>query len=259
MTSRPLLSLILIAPLALFLIALFYTPLALLAYRAFWSHEGLDLTAPIEVLTNPTYISILLFSCEVALITTFCTFLIAYPVALYVSLYSRGFERVALIMLLVTPFWIDVLLRTWSLKSLLYLIGIREGYLAMIIGMIYDYLPFMFIPLAISLMRISESVIEAAKTLGAKPHQVLMKVIVPNSTSGIVVGCLLVFLMSYTEVVIPPLLGGVVGTTVGVAIYRLILEADRWAEGAVLALLVTALGIFVAAATWKLSERTRAL
>ncbi|MEM1873106.1 MAG: ABC transporter permease [Acidilobaceae archaeon] len=249
------LSLVLGVPLALFLLLFFYTPLVVLAYTVFRVQEGSKPPPPIDVITNPTYLSVLAFSGEVALITTICTLLVAYPVALYVGLYSRGLERIALVVLLVTPFWIDVLLRTWSLRTLLYSIGIREGYLAMIIGMVYDYLPFMFIPLAISLMRVPPNVLDAARTLGARPHQVLARVVLPLSAPGVAVGSLLVFLMSYTEIVIPSLLGGVTGATVGVAIYRLFLEADLWNEGATLALVATALGVTVAVLTRRAAER----
>jgi spermidine/putrescine transport system permease protein len=237
-----------IAPLVLTLATLFYAPTLALVYYSFYDRFRGALTVEfyLDVLLNPLYANVIIYSLNIAVITVLATLALTLPVAAYMTLYSRGLERVVLLVVFTTPFWIDFLLRAWALKSLLYMLGVREGFLALILGMIYDYIPFMLLPIYASLARMPPNIVYAARTLGAGALDLWARIIVPYALPGILVGSTLVLLMSLTELVIPTLLGGVRGFTLGPLIYTLILAGDEWGRGAALAIIVTVLSVLTA-------------
>ena len=234
-------------PMAVFLAAFFYAPFAILAYQSLQGPGGgLTLSNYAAVLRDPTYLRVALSSAAIALETAAATLALALPAAYYVARQAGRGEKALLLALLLTPFWVDVLLRSFAMKSIIYTLGMREGYAAMMMGMVYEYLPVMFLPLYASLERIPESAIAAARTLGAGRRDVVLRVIIPLSLPGIVAGFLLVALMAMTEFVIPALLGGTSGFTIGSLIYYFFLSGGMWGVGAALATLVT-LGLTAAA------------
>lgn len=146
----------------------------------------------------------LLYSIVIAILTTGICLLIAYPVAYILA--KGGVKRSkAFLMLFVVPMWINFTLRITALKEILTLI---EGNLAYypffntILCMVYDFLPFMILPLYNSLEKIDKSLVEAAKDLGATRWHVLFRVILPLSVPGIVSGVTMVFLPSMTNYVV---------------------------------------------------------
>jgi len=217
--------------------------LLIIAYYSFYdrSHGVLTINNYIEALTNPVYLSVILYSAQVAMLTTIITLLVAFPIAIYLMMYAGSLERSVLLAVLITPFWIDFLLRAWAMKNMLYAIGIGEGYLAMMLGMVYDFLPYMLVPLYLSLSRLSKDQIDAARSLGASAVMMFRDLIVPYAVPGITAGMILVFFMSLSEFIIPSLLGGVQGFTMGSLIYNLILAGDRWELGSAIALMVSAI------------------
>lgn len=228
-------------PLILFLLAFFYAPLAVLAYYSIVEEDGgYGLDNYIELFRDPAYLKVVLYSVAIAGQTTLATLLLSLPAAYYIAIHSRGPEKAALLVAMVTPFWIDFLLRALAIKNIMYLLDIREGYASMMAGMVYDYLPYMFLPVYASLSGIRESLLQAARALGAGPLHVATKIILPLALPGIVAGSILVFLMSMTEYVIPALLGGTQGFTIGTLIYYLFLSGDKWGQGSALTLLITA-------------------
>ncbi|MCE4603160.1 MAG: ABC transporter permease [Desulfurococcales archaeon] len=227
-------------PLILFLLAFFYVPLAVLAYYSIVEEDGsYGLSNYLELLQDPAYLRVILYSIVIAGQTTIATLLLSLPAAYYIAVHSRGLEKAALLVAMITPFWIDFLLRALAIKNLMYLLDIREGYTSMMAGMIYDYLPYMFLPVYASLAGIRGSLLQAARILGATPIHVATKIILPLALPGIVAGSILVFLMSMTEYVIPALLGGTQGFTVGTLIYYLFLSGDKWGQGSALTLIIT--------------------
>jgi spermidine/putrescine transport system permease protein len=234
-------------PMALFLAAFFYAPFAILAYQSLEGPGGrLTLSNYAAILRDPTYLRVTLSSIALAVETALATLALALPAAYYIARRAGRGEKGLLLALLLTPFWVDVLLRSFAMKSIIYTLGLREGYAAMMLGMVYEYLPIMFLPLYASLERIPDSALEAARTLGAGRRELALRVILPLALPGVVAGFLLVALMAMTEFVIPALLGGPSGFTVGSLIYYFFLSGGMWGVGAAMATLVT-VGLTLAA------------
>ncbi|HQR49075.1 MAG TPA: ABC transporter permease subunit [Steroidobacteraceae bacterium] len=162
-------------------------------------------------------------SIKVAGISTLLCLLIGYPIA-YAIARSTPSTRNVLMLMVVLPFWTSFLLRVYAwigilknnglLNNLLIWLGvideplvILQTDLAVYIGIVYSYLPFMILPLYANLEKMDLTLLEAAADLGCKPWQAFYKVTVPLSTPGIIAGCLLVFIPAVGEFVIPSLLG----------------------------------------------------
>lgn len=165
-----------------------------------------------------------LSSIKIATISTFLTLLIGYPLA-YSMIKATPKWRFILLMLIILPFWTSFLIRVYAwigiLKNegllnsaLLYLGVINEPLIilntniAVYIGIVYSYLPFMVLPLYANLEKMDLSLLEAAQDLGCKPIKAFWAITLPLSVPGIVAGCFLVFIPAVGEFVIPDLLGG---------------------------------------------------
>lgn len=162
-------------------------------------------------------------SIKVAGISTVFCLLIGYPIAYAIARSSQSARNVLMLMV-VLPFWTSFLLRVYAwigilknnglLNNLLIWLGvideplvILQTDLAVYIGIVYSYLPFMILPLYANLEKMDLTLLEAAADLGCKPWQAFYKVTVPLSMPGIIAGCLLVFIPAVGEFVIPSLLG----------------------------------------------------
>ncbi len=165
-----------------------------------------------------------LSSVTIAAISTLLTLLIGYPIA-YGMARSPKSLRPTLLMLIILPFWTSFLIRVYAwigilkneglLNQLLMTLGlineplvILNTNIAVYIGIVYSYLPFLVLPLYASLERLDESLLEAAEDLGCPPWIAFWKITVPLSLPGIIAGCFLVFIPAVGEFVIPDLLGG---------------------------------------------------
>lgn len=163
-------------------------------------------------------------SLKIALISTILTLLVGYPIA-YAMARAPVQWRTTLLMLIILPFWTSFLIRVYAwigilkkeglLNLLLLKIGlisepltILNTNIAVYIGIVYSYLPFMVLPLYATLEKMDISLLEAASDLGCRPFEAFWKVTVPISTPGIIAGCFLVFIPAVGEFVIPDLLGG---------------------------------------------------
>lgn len=237
-------------PMLLFLLAFFYAPLV---YVVFYSLTTSDdpLSAYVEALARPEYLGVTIYSAVNALIVAAASTLLAAPAAYYVA--SLGDPRVKAMILavLVAPFWVDVLLRTLSLKALLLLAGVGEGYLPMMIGLVYEYIPISLITGYVAFTRTPGSLVEAARTLGATPIQAAIRVVVPLASPWLAAGAAMVFLMALTDYVVPGLLGGTQGFTIGTLLYYLFLAGDRWDVGSALASMLTLATVLGAAIAFK--------
>ncbi|CCG40962.1 ABC transporter permease subunit [Magnetospirillum molischianum] len=163
-------------------------------------------------------------SLRLAAIATFCCLLLGYPAAYAIARSSHSVRNL-LLLLVALPFWTSFLIRVYAwigilkteglLNGLLLWLGIidtplqiLETDLAVLIGMVYSYLPFMVLPLFATLEKMDLSLLEAAADLGCRPFQAFISVTLPLSLPGIVAGSLLVFIPAVGEFVIPDLLGG---------------------------------------------------
>lgn len=201
-------------PYALFLALFVVIPLLVVVYYAFTDGNGaFSLMNFVNLFSDKTKISTLLISILVAFVVTALCLLIAYPTAYVLSKMSK---KVAFILLLlfVTPMWINFVLRAMAMKEILTLIGIPMGNGAEIIGLVYDFLPFMVLPLYSTLMKMDKSLDEAAYDLGANKVTVFCKITLPLSLPGIISGATMVFLPVMSCYVITDSFGGSTGFTV---------------------------------------------
>jgi spermidine/putrescine transport system permease protein len=199
---------------------------------------------------DSTYLPVLLRSVLYALATTLLCLAIGYPVAYYIARYG-GRYRNALIALLVLPFFVNYLVRTYAWVALLadeglvnnaiVDLGIRETGMQMINtpwavigGLTYGYLVFMILPVYGSLERLDKSVIEAGKDLYGTPFRTFLHVTLPQTKQGILAGAVLVFLPSVGDFVSAQLLGGPDTYMVGNLIQDQFFTANNWPFGAAL-------------------------
>ena len=170
------------------------------------------------------YIRAYLSSLEIALVSTFLTLLVGYPVAYGMARAPKAWQP-TLLMLVILPFWTSFLIRVYAwigilkkeglLNQLLLWSGIIDQPLtilntnwAVYIGIVYSYLPFMILPLYAALERMDGTLLEAAADLGCRPARAFWRITFPLSLPGVVAGCFLVFIPVTGEFVIPDLLGG---------------------------------------------------
>lgn len=194
----------------------------------------------------------LLYSLWMAFLCTFICFVIGYPAALFIA--DRDFKLgPTLVVLFVIPMWMNFLLRTVAWMSLLEDNGLINGILtrfglpklklmynsrAVLLGMVYNYLPFMVFPIYNALSKQNYKLSEAAMDLGANKFKTFVRVVFPLSLPGIVSGITMVFMPSVTTFFIPRVLGGGNTEMFGDLIERTFLTADNWNVGSALSLLM---------------------
>jgi len=250
-----------LAPTASVLLTLYLAPLAILLLYTLLTrgaYGGTSLPWTIENwqrLLDPLYLVILGRSFAVALVSTLICLLLGFPLALFIA--RSGPRRHIWLYLVILPFWTSFLVRTYAwmfllrdtglINSALLALGIIQeplpllyNYGAVILGLVYGYLPFMVLPLYATLERLDPSLLEAAADLGARPWQTIRRVIIPLSLPGIRAGSLLVFIPCLGAYLTPDLLGGGKTILVGTLIQNQFTSARDWPFGAALSLGVMA-------------------
>lgn len=180
---------------------------------------------------------------------TIAALLIAYPLAYFLAVRADPKWKTVLLVLVIVPFWTSILIRSYAWIFLLGGRGIPELIdwfglgkprlintpFAVLIGIIYGYLPLMVFPIFVSLDRLDKRLLEASSDLGATPARTFAQVTLPLSIPGIATGCLLVFILLMGEFLIPALLGGGKVFFVGNALVDLFLQSRNWAYGSAVA------------------------
>jgi len=203
-------------------------------------------------LADEMYLRLLWRSLYIAFVTTVICLLLGYPISMILT--SKGFKhRNLLLMLIILPMWMNFLLRTYAWMSLLEKTGLinqllmalgREkpiiflGEGAVILGMVYNFLPFMVLPLYSVMEKIDHSQLDAAADLGANPRKAFWRITLPFSLPGVLEGITMVFVPSVTAFVISQLLGSGRVPLVGDIIHQQFTRADDWHFGAAMSLLV---------------------
>jgi spermidine/putrescine transport system permease protein len=194
---------------------------------------------------TPLYLKVLLKSLELALKATLICLVLAYPIALLISREDKK-QKNTLTLLLMLPMWINFLLKTYAWKpilgntglvnTLLQWIGLEkiqflytEG--AVLLGMVYNFIPFMILPILSVLDKMDYRLIEAARDLGADNRRVFFKIVLPLSLPGIISGISLVFMPSVSTFLIPVILGGGQDMLIGNLIERQFLKVGNWNFG----------------------------
>lgn len=205
-----------------------------------WSDGGLptylgSFANYIFLTEDSLYIDAYLSSIWMALVSTLCTLVVAYPMA-YLIARSGPSTRMILLMLVVLPFWTSSLLRLYALMGLMTPNGVINSALsglgltdspvqmlqtdfAIYLGIVFTYLPLMILPLFAALERLDETLLEASADLGARGISTFWHVTLPLSLPGILAGCLLVFIPAVGEFVIPALMGGPDQLMIGRVLY----------------------------------------
>ncbi|MCH5350721.1 MAG: ABC transporter permease [Clostridiales bacterium] len=182
-------------------------PLFIMLYYAFTDLDGnFSFANFAHFFSRPNIMKVMGRSFLVALITTVLCFLLAYPLALALS--SSTLNRNAiLVMLFILPMWINSLLRTYAMKIVLNILEVTNPWVAVTTGMVYDFFPFMLMPLYSILSGMDKNVLEASQDLGASPIRTLFTVKLPLSLPGIVSGVLMVFMPTVSTFAISDILG----------------------------------------------------
>jgi len=260
-------------PARLWLAALFAAPLAIVFGYSFLSrgvYGGIELPWTSESysrLFDALYLAIFLRSAALAAAATLLCLVLAFPAALFISRARR--HKYLYLQLVMLPFWTSFLVRTYAwlfllrdtglINTALEAAGIVHGPLpllynsgAVLLGLVYGYLPFMVLPIYATHERHDPALLEAAADLGARPWAALLRVVVPLSRPGIAAGSILVFIPCLGAYLTPDLLGGGRVVLVGNLVQNQFTAARDWPFGSAVSMLLMAL---VTLAVWRYLRR----
>jgi spermidine/putrescine transport system permease protein len=254
---------LLLAPVLAWLLVFVVAPTAILFIYSFCERDDLGRVVFNFTLENyqrvfdPIYLRIFARSIGYAALTTVLCVLIGYPAAYCIGR-AREEWRQRLLLLVMVPFWTSFLIRTYAWIAILKQEGLLNGLLqalsltatpldllytpfAVVLGLVYAYLPFMILPIFVSVEKLDGSLIEAAHDLGAGPLRVFSSVIIPLTLPGIAAGTLLVFVPAIGMFAVTDLLGGARVPLIGNVIQNQFLQARDWPFGAALGMVFLAL------------------
>lgn len=239
-------------PYLVWLTAFIIVPLILVIYYSFGGDKGEFTLNNYITFFDPLYLGLLWTSVKMAFLTTVGCLILAYPLALILS--SKAFvKKRYLIFLCVVPMWMNMLLRTYAWMTILAKQGILNQFLglfgvepiqflytngAVLVGMIYNFLPFMILPIYSVMVKMDRSIIDAAEDLGANSFEVFKRVILPKSMAGIMTGIVMVFMPAITTFVISRLLGGGQYMLIGNLIEKQFIEVGNWGFGSAISVMM---------------------
>ena len=259
---------LLASPGALYLLIFFVVPLGLISVYSFATRTSTGRTSlsgwnveSYRAIGDDIIVGIIARSAWLATVTTVLCVAVGYPFAYYIATRPRHLRAVLLVLVMI-PFWTNALVRVFAIRFLLGSNGPASALseslgfgtfrilftpTAVTIGMVYSFLTFMVLPLYVALERMDWSLTEAARDLYASGSKAFWKVTLPLTRSGIVAGCVLVFVPSFGSYVIPDILGGAKTLLIGSYIARQFRDARNWPLGASLSvLLIVAMLVAVA-------------
>ena len=202
-------------------------------------------------------------------IGTLSALFIAYPLAYFLAVKSHPRWKTILLVLVIVPFWTSILIRSYAwifllggrgIPALLEWFGVEGLRLintpfAVLVGIIYGYLPLMVFPIFVSLDKLDKRLLEASSDLGAKPWKTFLQITLPLSIPGIATGCMLVFILLMGEYLIPALLGGGKVFFVGNALVDLFLQSRNWAYGSAVAVTLVVVMLVIVTIYMRLISR----
>ncbi len=253
MTKNSLFQRIAAAPHILWAIMFIVAPMIFVLYFAFTDAEGNFSFSNISSLSQ--YGNVFILSIAFALIATVVCLIIGYPLAYFMSRQSERAQKI-LMVLVMLPMWCNLLIRTYALMALLDNGGLLNSWLenlgldklsivgtnfGVILGMIYDFLPYMVLPIFTAMTKLDKRYIEAASDLGCTGLQTMTRVIMPLTVSGVVSGITMVFVPSISTFYISQKLGAGKIDLVGDTIERLFQNPSTYNVGAVISLVMMVL------------------
>lgn len=253
----------LLAPGLAWLGVFFFIPLLLvfaISFAARGTYGGVEWTFSLSnyvTLLDPLYLKIFVRSLALALVTTSGCLLLGFPLAYYVARAPLRRQGIWLLLVMI-PFWTNFLVRTYAWMFILRTEGLMNTVLldlgliadpieilygdgAILIGLVYGYLPFMVLPLYAALVRLDYALVEAAWDLYASGWNVFWRVILPLAKPGVIAGCILVFIPSLGAFITPDLLGGARSMMVGNLIQHEYLVVRDWPFGSAISFVLMAL------------------
>lgn len=254
-------------------------PLSATLITSLLTHDSINLVALKPTLKNyfhlfnPAYFRILLQSIYLAVSCTIICLIVGYPFA-YLIARSHSRHKALLLLLVIIPFWTSSLIRTYAIMAILKAKGVINfillslgiihqpwqflyNFSAVLIGCVYDFLPFMILPLYANIEKLNQDYIDAARDLGANKITTFIKIIIPLTKSGIIAGSLLVFLPSMTMFYIPVLLGGAKNLLLGNLIEGQFLTANNWPQGAAISIFITIIMCLLFVIYWRTSRTSQ--
>ncbi len=243
---------LLAGPYLVWIIGFIILPLIMILYYAFVDENGKFTFEYLSNITTPINTHAMLLSLELGLAATIICLLLAYPLAMILNnLKIKNQSLVVFIFML--PMWMNFLLRILAWKLLLNKNGVLNTILlslgfdpvmilntpaAVVFGMVYEYLPFMILPIYNSMARIKKDYIEAAHDLGANDIIIFFKIIIPLTLSGIISGVVMVFVPALTSFAVSELLGGGKVLLIGNVIEESFMQGMQWNAGSSLSLVL---------------------
>ncbi len=267
----------LIIPYVAWLFLFTLLPMFMIALYAFMSGSGgdgvLTLTFTLENFAkffDPVFVKVLIKSFGLGLITTVICLILGYPVAYLISKCKEKTQTL-LILLITIPTWINMLIRTYAwisilgsngiLNNMLMTVGLPPATLlytdfAVVLGMVYNFLPFMILPIHTALTKMDHSLIEASYDLGANPFQTFWNITFRLSLSGVLTGITMVFLPSISSFMIPKLLGGGQYALIGNFIEQQFVQIGDWNFGSAVSMILAVLVILMMAGVNRIEKYT---
>ena len=200
---------------------------------------------------------------------TLLSLLIAYPLAYFLAMRANPKHRTLLLILVIVPFWTSILIRSYAwiflmggkgLPALIAALGLGHIQMintpfAVLVGIVYGYLPLMVFPVYVSLERLDKRLLEASADLGSPPWRTFLQVTLPMSMPGVATGCMLVFILLMGEFLIPAMLGGGKVFFVGNALVDLFLQSRNWAFGSAVAVALVLVMLITVTAYMRATRR----
>ena len=243
---------LLAGPYLVWIIGFIALPLAMILYYAFFDENGSFTLEFLSNIANPINVHAMVLSLELGLAATIICLVLAYPLAMILNnLQIKNQGLIVFIFML--PMWMNFLLRILAWKLLLNKNGVLNTVLmsmglepvmilntpaAVVFGMVYEYLPFMILPIYNSMARIKKDYIEAAHDLGANDFLIFFKIIIPLTLSGIISGIVMVFVPALTSFAVSELLGGGKVLLIGNVIEESFMQGMQWNAGSSLSLVL---------------------
>jgi spermidine/putrescine transport system permease protein len=239
-------------PFLVWTVAFIMIPLAIIVYYGLTTSEGHFTLSNIAQMWTPENRKALGYALLLSLISTIICLVMAYPLAMILCSLKSGANGL-IVMIFIIPMWMNFLLRTMAWQTLLEKTGVINmllGWLhlpslniintpyAIVLGMVYNFLPYMLLPIYNCLSKIDQNVINAAHDLGAGEVQTFLKIIFPLSIPGVVSGITMVFVPSLTTFVISDLLGGSKILLIGNVIEQKFKQGNNWNVGSGLSLVL---------------------
>ena len=227
-------------------------PLLFIVYYTFTDAKGGFTLENLSTIASPEYLMIFLRSVMFSILATVICLLIGYPLAYRIASMKPRTQRIVIVLVML-PMWLNFLIRTYCLKILLNDQGLINSFLgnfgieplkllntsgAVIFAMVYNYLPYMILPIYTVISKMDQNLLTAAADLGCNRFQTLTKVVLPLSFSGIMSGVTMVFVPSISTFYISDAMGGRTFSLIGDTIERQFKEADNYNVGSALSLVL---------------------